>query len=207
MPAAPWWRRSPSRSAAQRARASSISARSSASRTLPLILWLLARALERASWRAGLAAGALAGLLAIGRDQVALLCLYVLAGYVLTWWLTGDSIVERLRASLKPLSAAALSGAAGRHRTGRHDVVAGGTLEPARGQLRIGRRRLDPSGASVAARLCRPVRRDGPESRLLGPAESRMGCGLGLARALPLPEHAAGLRRAHCRSWPSWRSA
>ena len=78
---------------------------------LPLILWLLSRALERSSWRVGLAAGALAGLLAIGRDQVALLCLYVLAGYVLTWWLTGEGIVERLRASLKPLSAAALSGA------------------------------------------------------------------------------------------------
>ena len=42
---------------------------------LPLILWLLARALERSSWRAGLAAGALAGLMAIGRDQVALLSL------------------------------------------------------------------------------------------------------------------------------------
>jgi hypothetical protein len=54
---------------------------------LPLILWLLARALERSSWRAGLAAGVLAGLMAIGRDQVALLSLYVLAGFVLAYWL------------------------------------------------------------------------------------------------------------------------
>ena len=54
---------------------------------LPLALWLVARALERSSWRAGLAAGALAGLMAIGRDQVALLSLYVLAGFVLAHWL------------------------------------------------------------------------------------------------------------------------
>ena len=58
---------------------------------LPLALWLVARALERSSWRAGLAAGALAGLMAIGRDQVALLSLYVLAGFVLAHWLTGDA--------------------------------------------------------------------------------------------------------------------
>src|SRR3981081_244719 len=43
---------------------------------LPLVLWLGARALERSSRRAGLAAGGLAGLMAIGRDQVALLSLY-----------------------------------------------------------------------------------------------------------------------------------
>jgi hypothetical protein len=49
---------------------------------LPLVLWLLARALERPSWRAGLAAGAIAGLMALGRDQVALLSLYVLTGFV-----------------------------------------------------------------------------------------------------------------------------
>ena len=40
---------------------------------LPLTLWLLARALERSSWRLGVAAGVLGGLMAIGRDQVALL--------------------------------------------------------------------------------------------------------------------------------------
>ena len=78
---------------------------------LPLVLWLLARALERSSWRAGLAAGAMAGLLAIGRDQVALLCLYVVAGYVLAWWFSGTGVAERLRRSLRPLSAAAVSGA------------------------------------------------------------------------------------------------
>jgi hypothetical protein len=78
---------------------------------LPLVLWLVARALERSSWRAGLAAGALAGLMAIGRDQVALLSLYVLAGFVLAHWLSGTQPLARLRASIKPLIAAAVSAA------------------------------------------------------------------------------------------------
>ncbi len=77
---------------------------------LPLALWLVARALDRSSWRAGLAAGVLVGLLAIGRDQVALLSLYVLAGYVLAHWLTGGKPLERMRASVKPLAAAGVAG-------------------------------------------------------------------------------------------------
>jgi len=76
---------------------------------LPLTLWLVARALERASWRAGLAAGVLGGLLAIGRDQVALLSLYVIAGFVLAYLLMGDAPLARLRASIKPLAAAGMS--------------------------------------------------------------------------------------------------
>ena len=78
---------------------------------LPLVLWLGARALERSSWRAGLAAGALTGLMAIGRDQVALLSLYVLAGFVLAHWLMGTQPLARMRASIKPLTAAAASAA------------------------------------------------------------------------------------------------
>jgi len=73
---------------------------------LPLTLWLLARALERASWRAGLAAGALAGLMIVGRDQVALLSLYVLAAFVLVHWASGGEPLARLRAGVGPLSAA-----------------------------------------------------------------------------------------------------
>lgn len=76
---------------------------------LPLVLWLGARALERSSWRAGLAAGALAGLMAIGRDQVALLSLYVIVGFVLAHWLTGAQRLARMRASIMPLTAAAVS--------------------------------------------------------------------------------------------------
>jgi hypothetical protein len=87
---------------------------------LPLILWLLARALERgslagqtralaSSWRPAIAAGVLSGLMAIGRDQVALLSLYVLAGFVLAYWLSGEHPLTRLRTSIKPLALVAVS--------------------------------------------------------------------------------------------------
>src|SRR5215468_10952818 len=45
---------------------------------VPIALWLLSRTLGHASWRTGLAAGVVIALLIIGRDQVALLGLYVL---------------------------------------------------------------------------------------------------------------------------------
>jgi hypothetical protein len=77
---------------------------------LPLALWLLTRALDRSSWRAGLAAGAVAGLMAVGRDQVALLSLYVLAGVVLAHWVAGRQALARVHASITPLAAAAASG-------------------------------------------------------------------------------------------------
>jgi hypothetical protein len=77
---------------------------------LPLTLWMLTRALERASWRDGLAAGLLGGLIAIGRDQVALLSLYVLCGYVIAYWVGGPGTLARMRASAKPLAACAVTG-------------------------------------------------------------------------------------------------
>jgi hypothetical protein len=77
---------------------------------LALTLWLLARALDRSSWRVGVAAGVVGGLMAIDRDQVALLSLYVLAGYVLAHWLTGEKVLDRIRASIKPLAAGAVAG-------------------------------------------------------------------------------------------------
>ncbi|HEY7662230.1 MAG TPA: hypothetical protein VH934_03795 [Xanthobacteraceae bacterium] len=76
---------------------------------LPLALWLMARALERSSWRSGLAAGVVCGLIALGRDQVALISLYVLAGFVLAHWLVRGEPRARMRASLAPLAAAAMS--------------------------------------------------------------------------------------------------
>src|SRR5262245_5324050 len=78
---------------------------------LPLALWMLARALEHSSWRAGLAAGVFAALAAVGRDQVALIALYVLAGFVAWHWLAGDQRGARVRASIAPLAAGALAGA------------------------------------------------------------------------------------------------
>ena len=54
---------------------------------LPISLWLLARVLDRGSLATAPAAGVAIGMLAIGRDQVALLGLYVIVAYVLAWWL------------------------------------------------------------------------------------------------------------------------
>jgi hypothetical protein len=76
---------------------------------LPLALWLLARALDRTSWRYGAAAGAVAGLIVLGRDQVALLEVYVLAGFVVTHW-CGGSYAARVRASVTPLIAGGVAG-------------------------------------------------------------------------------------------------
>jgi hypothetical protein len=73
---------------------------------LPIALWLLARALERAkepgSWRYGALAGVAAALIVLGRDQVALLEVYVLAGFVLAHW--------RPRMGVMPLVAGAIAG-------------------------------------------------------------------------------------------------
>lgn len=77
---------------------------------LPLTLWMLSRALERSSWRAGLMAGLFGGLLASGRDQVALVSLYVLVGFVVYHWFEGDDWRKRMHAGLKPLAACGLVG-------------------------------------------------------------------------------------------------
>jgi hypothetical protein len=71
---------------------------------LPIALWLLARALDRGSWRYGALAGAVAALIVLGRDQVALLEVYVLIGFVIAHW--------RPRTGVAPLIAGALAGAA-----------------------------------------------------------------------------------------------
>ena len=78
---------------------------------LPLALFLLMRALERGSLPWGAAAGLAAGLVALGRDQVALLGLYLLAGFVLWHWLDGRGWLARFGASLRPLTAGAIAGA------------------------------------------------------------------------------------------------
>jgi hypothetical protein len=76
---------------------------------LPISLWLVARTMERASWAYGLAAGVAVGLLAVGRDQVAMLGLYVIAGYVLAFWLDGPGRLARVKATLLPLTASGVT--------------------------------------------------------------------------------------------------
>ncbi len=78
---------------------------------LPLALWMLARALERSSWRAGLAAGVFAGFVVIGRDQVSLIAVYLLTGFVFWHWLSGPDRWASVKASVKPLAAGAAAGA------------------------------------------------------------------------------------------------
>ena len=78
---------------------------------LPLALWALSLALKRSSWRAGAGAGVFAALIVLGRDQVSLIAIYVLAGYVLWHWFAGPVWPARIKASVKPLAAGAAVGA------------------------------------------------------------------------------------------------
>jgi hypothetical protein len=78
---------------------------------IPLALWLLTTALDRRSWRWGVAAGVVTGLLAAGRDQVALLGLYLLAGRVLWDWLTAERPFSWVRAHAPALIACGLAAA------------------------------------------------------------------------------------------------
>lgn len=79
---------------------------------LPIVLLALSRALDRGSWPWGLAAGIAAGFLVLGRDQVALLAVYLLVGYVIYQLATAPRLAQALRTSLKPLAAGALGGTA-----------------------------------------------------------------------------------------------
>jgi hypothetical protein len=78
---------------------------------LPLALWMLARALERSSWPAGVGAGVFASLIVLGRDQVSLIAIYVLIGFVVWHWMSGDGRLAQMSASVKPLLSGALAGA------------------------------------------------------------------------------------------------
>ncbi len=74
-----------------------------------ITLWLMSRALGRGSARYGLLAGFFAGLMILGRDQVALIGCYTLAGLVLAAWLQSGAISRAIWRSLKPLSVMALA--------------------------------------------------------------------------------------------------
>ena len=75
---------------------------------LPIAMLCLERALARASILYGVAAGLVAACMVLGRDQVALLGVYVLAGLVVWRLLTAEHPRVALRASLLPLAAGAL---------------------------------------------------------------------------------------------------
>lgn len=71
-------------------------------------LFLLSRALERGSIGYGFAAGVVSGFMVLGRDQVALIGVYVLAGLVIAAILMARNPWRAFRASLFPLLAGAL---------------------------------------------------------------------------------------------------
>ncbi|MGO4666495.1 hypothetical protein [Bosea sp. 2RAB26] len=73
-----------------------------------ITLLLLSRALERSSLIYGLAAGIVAGFMVLGRDQVALLGVYVLAGLVIAAIAMADRPLRAVRASILPLLAGSL---------------------------------------------------------------------------------------------------
>lgn len=78
----------------------------------PWSLLLLDRAVTRGSLGAGLGAGVFAACMVLGRDQVALLGVYLLIGRVIWLWSTAASPVDCVRASLLPLAAGGLTGLA-----------------------------------------------------------------------------------------------
>lgn len=77
---------------------------------LPFAIFFLRRALDRSSAAYGAAAGLFAAFIALGRDQVGLLSLYLLSGYVVWRWLTAPSARMAAKSSLKPLAAGAATG-------------------------------------------------------------------------------------------------
>jgi hypothetical protein len=79
---------------------------------LPIALLCLDRALARTSLLYGAAAGLVAALIALGRDQIALLGLYLLIAFGLWRLLSATDRWNAVRASLLPLAAAAAVGAA-----------------------------------------------------------------------------------------------
>jgi hypothetical protein len=79
---------------------------------LPFALFFLRRALERSSITYGAAAGMMGAFIVLGRDQVGLLSVYLLAGYVIWWWWTAPSLRPAIKSSAIPLTAGAVVGLA-----------------------------------------------------------------------------------------------
>lgn len=71
--------------------------------TLPWLLLALDHAIARGSRLAGAASGLAAAVLLVGRDQVALLGVYLALGFVFARWLEGPDRLSTVRRSLPPL--------------------------------------------------------------------------------------------------------
>ncbi len=79
---------------------------------LPFVLVFLRRAMiHRSIWYGGLA-GVVAAFLVLGRDQVALLCVYLLAGYVVWHWLQADRLASEVWRTLPALISGVVVGSA-----------------------------------------------------------------------------------------------
>ncbi|MFY0614539.1 MAG: hypothetical protein JXQ99_23615 [Hyphomicrobiaceae bacterium] len=74
---------------------------------LPFALLFLRRAILDPSIASGALAGLFAAFIVLGRDQVGLLSIYVLAGYAVTLVLAGNNAGQRIRGALLPLGAGA----------------------------------------------------------------------------------------------------
>ena len=79
---------------------------------LPWALLLLERAIGRASLAAGIGAGVVAAFMVLGRDQVALLGVYLLIARVVWLWASAANPGAQIRASLLPLMAGGIVGLA-----------------------------------------------------------------------------------------------
>ncbi|MFM9941099.1 MAG: hypothetical protein ACKVP7_16585 [Hyphomicrobiaceae bacterium] len=77
---------------------------------LPWALLFLERAMLRGSLGYGVLAGMAGAAIVLGRDQVALLCVYLLAARVLWLWASADERGALLRRSLLPLTAGGIVG-------------------------------------------------------------------------------------------------
>lgn len=75
---------------------------------LPWALVALERSVARGSYAAGIGLGLVAAMIVLGRDQVALLCIYLLAGRVLWLWCAAEDRARAVKASLLPLTAGGL---------------------------------------------------------------------------------------------------
>ncbi len=79
---------------------------------LPLALLFLKRGLDRRSAAWGLGAGIMTAFIVLGRDQVGLLCVYALIGYVAWHLSTANNFRNELRRSIKPLGTGLVGGLA-----------------------------------------------------------------------------------------------